>query len=99
MTTTVNIRSSMQALINAAKKYCEYVETAERREHPGKTYSLRFLGITKISDVDITFNYDVRRCSCCDADRADEWVTYIRLLELGFISQEVYDLLTQNKVN
>ena len=99
MTTTVNIRSSMQALIDAAEKYCEYVETAERKEHPGKTYSLSFLGITKISDVDITFNYDVRRCSCCEADRADEWVTYNRLLEFGFITEETYDFLTQNKDN
>lgn len=99
MTTTVNIRSSMQALINAAKKYCEYIGTAERRKHPGKTYSLSFLGITKISDVDITFNYDVRRCSCCDADRSDEWVTYDHLLDLGFITHEMYDFLTQNKDN
>ena len=36
MTTTVTIRSSMQALIKAAEKYCEYIETAEHKQHPGK---------------------------------------------------------------
>ena len=99
MTTSVTIRSSMQSLIDAAEKYCKYIETAEHKQHPEKTYLLSFLGITKVSDIDITFNYTERRCYCCDAEQSDEWVTYDRLLELEFISQEVYDFLTQNSHN
>jgi hypothetical protein len=99
MTTTVTIRSSMQALIDAAEKYCKYIETVEHKQDPEKTYSLSFLGITKISDVDITFNYKERRYYCCEPDQSDEWVTYDRFLELGFISQEVYDFLTQDNLN
>ena len=99
MTTSVTIRSSMQALIEAAEKYCKYIETVEHKQHPEKTYSLSFLGITRISDVGITFNYKERRCSCCEPDQSDEWVTYDRFLVLGFISQEVYDYLTQDNNN
>ena len=97
MTKPLDIRSCMQALIDAAEKYCVLIETEEHKQHPDKTYSLSFLGITKIGDVDITFNYTVRQCSCCQADQSDEWISYDRLLELELISQEVYDILKSSK--
>ena len=97
MTTEVTVINCMQALIDAAERYCVLIENEEHKQHPDKTYSLNFLGITKISDVDITFNYTVSRCLCCQADQSDEWISYDRLLELDLIKQDVYDMLKPSK--